>query len=40
LQRSEKTPSIGTFRDCAEYNYRVVMDPAGAVHTQDFSKYQ
>ena len=40
LARSQGWPSVGTFRDCAEYNYRTVMDPAGAVHTQDLSQYQ
>jgi len=40
LRRSKTTPSIGTFRDCADYNYEIIMKPEGAVHTQDLSKYQ
>jgi len=40
LSRSQSSPSIGTFGDCADYNYRVAVNPAGAVHTQDFTKYQ
>lgn len=38
LQRSAKTFSVATFRDCADYNYRTVTDVA-AVHTADFSVY-
>lgn len=35
-----KTFSIATFRDCAAYNYRMVMDEdASAVHTMDLSSY-
>ena len=39
LERSSSNFSIATFVDCAEYSYRVVMDPA-AIHTQDFSCYK
>ncbi len=38
LQRSDRRSSIATFRDCGEYNYRTVMDPA-AVHTCSMSRY-
>jgi putative NADH-flavin reductase len=37
LERSGRT-SIATFRDCADYNFRAVMDPT-AVHTFDSSSY-
>ncbi|RFA12372.1 NmrA family transcriptional regulator [Subtercola boreus] len=39
LERSTRRPSIGTFRDCAAYNLRTVMD-AAAIHTSDFSMYR
>ncbi|WP_436535957.1 NAD(P)-dependent oxidoreductase [Actinoplanes sp. HUAS TT8] len=39
LERSETKISIATFRDCAAYNYRTVMDPA-AVHTHAMSRYR
>ncbi|KQO61552.1 NAD(P)-dependent oxidoreductase [Curtobacterium sp. Leaf261] len=39
LHRSTKSPSIATFRDCAEYDLRTVLD-ASAVHTCDFSSYR
>jgi len=38
LERSPTNFSIGNFRDCASYSYRVVLD-ASAVHTSDFSQY-
>lgn len=38
LQRSRKGISIGTFRDCADYTLRTVMDDT-AVHTCDASRY-
>jgi nucleoside-diphosphate-sugar epimerase len=38
LHRSRKAISIGTFRDCADYTLRTVMD-ADAVHTCDPSAY-
>jgi len=40
LGRTHTWPSVGTSGDCAEYNYRMVMNPNGAVHTQDLSQYQ
>jgi putative NADH-flavin reductase len=39
LERSNTQFSVGTFRDCAEYNYRLVFDRE-AVHTSDFSHYE
>jgi putative NADH-flavin reductase len=39
LHRSERAVSIATFRDCAAYNYRTVMDPS-AIHTCDPSSYR
>lgn len=39
LERSEKRSSFATFRDCAEYNLRTVMD-AAAIHTCDLSTYR
>jgi putative NADH-flavin reductase len=39
LRRSAKKLSIGTFRDCASYNYRTVTDQ-NAIHTCDFSSYR
>ena len=38
LQRSSTDFSIGTHVDCADFNYRTVMDPA-AVRTTHFSHY-
>ena len=38
LERSPTAFSVATFRDCAAYNYRTVMD-ASAVRTSDFSHY-
>ncbi|EMC93994.1 hypothetical protein BAUCODRAFT_75006 [Baudoinia panamericana UAMH 10762] len=38
LERSKTTPNIGTFEDCAKYNYRTIMDES-AVHTCDYSCY-
>ena len=38
LERSSTTFSIGNFRDCADYSYRVIKDPE-AIHTSDFSQY-
>lgn len=38
LHRSDTRPSIATFRDCADYSYRTVVD-ADAVHTCSFSRY-
>jgi uncharacterized protein YbjT (DUF2867 family) len=38
LQRSPSKFSVGTHRDCADYNYRTLTDTA-AVHTSDFSHY-
>ena len=38
LHRSSRKFSVATFRDCADYNYRTVIDYA-AVHTVDFSSY-
>ena len=38
LHRSEKKFSVATFRDCADYNYRLIDDDT-AVHTADFSAY-
>lgn len=38
LQRSNTDFSIATFRDCADYNYRTILD-ASAVHTSGFSSY-
>jgi putative NADH-flavin reductase len=38
LQRSKKRISIATFIDCADYNYRTIMD-ASAIHTFDPSCY-
>ncbi len=38
LQRSTGAISIGTFRDCADYTLRTVLD-ASAVHTCDPSRY-
>lgn len=38
LQRSQTGISIGTFRDCADYTLRTVLDDA-AVHTCDASRY-
>jgi len=39
LERSKSKISIGTHMDCANYNYRTVMDPA-AIHSSDFSRYR
>ncbi|GGR26338.1 NAD(P)-dependent oxidoreductase [Deinococcus ruber] len=39
LKRSDRAFSIATFKDCATYNYRILMDPS-AVHTYDQSCYQ
>ncbi|GIE75530.1 NmrA family transcriptional regulator [Actinoplanes philippinensis] len=39
LERSADRISIATFRDCADYSYRTVMD-AGAVRTCDASSYR
>jgi nucleoside-diphosphate-sugar epimerase len=39
LERSSSHLSVGTFRDCASYNYRLVSDPA-AIHTSDLSSYR
>ena len=38
LERSTTTFSIGNFRDCADYSYRLIKDPE-AIHTSDFSQY-
>ena len=38
LHRSRRKFSVATFRDCADYNYRTVIDST-AVHTVDFSRY-
>lgn len=38
LKRSEIKPSIGTFRDCATYNFGALMDST-AIHTSAFSCY-
>jgi nucleoside-diphosphate-sugar epimerase len=38
LERSQKSPSIATFGDCADYSYRLVWDEK-AVRTSDFSQY-
>ena len=38
LRRSATKFSVATFRDCADYNYRL-LDDAAAVHTADFSAY-
>jgi putative NADH-flavin reductase len=38
LERSKDKFSVATFRDCAAYNYRTIMD-ASAVHTCDLSRY-
>lgn len=38
LERSSRAISIGTFRDCADYTLRTVLDDA-AVHTCDPSRY-
>ena len=39
LERSPASFSVATHRDCADYNYRTVMDQS-AVHTADFSRYR
>lgn len=39
LERSERRVSVATFRDCAAYNYRTLMD-ASAIHTCDLSCYR
>ncbi|GAA4011158.1 hypothetical protein GCM10022631_24530 [Deinococcus rubellus] len=39
LKRSKNQISIATFEDCAEYNYRTLIDPS-AIHTYDLSCYQ
>jgi putative NADH-flavin reductase len=39
LERTATRPSVGTFADCAAYNYRIVMD-SSAVHTCDLSRYR
>ncbi|WWC65475.1 uncharacterized protein I303_108093 [Kwoniella dejecticola CBS 10117] len=40
LQRSKTKFSMATHRDCADYSYRLMIDPArDAVHTSDFSCY-
>ena len=39
LERSATKLSIATFKDCAAYNYRTVMD-TNAIHTSDFSRYE
>ena len=38
LQRSPTKFSIGTFRDCADYNFRT-LNETEAIHTSDFSHY-
>ena len=38
LKRSETRISVGTFRDCAAYNFDALMDPT-AIHTSDVSRY-
>jgi putative NADH-flavin reductase len=38
LQRSTRLFSVATFTDCAEYNYRTVMD-SSAIHTASLSRY-
>jgi len=38
LKRSESNFSVATFRDCAAYNFRTLMDPS-AVHTCNLSYY-
>jgi nucleoside-diphosphate-sugar epimerase len=38
LQRSSTNFSVATYRDCADYSYRIVMDPS-ATRTCDFSCY-
>lgn len=38
LERSKTKFSVGTHMDCADYNYRTIMD-ATAVHTCDLSHY-
>ena len=40
LERSKTKFSVATFRDCAAYNYRTIMDAASAVHTCDLSCYR
>jgi hypothetical protein len=39
LERTEGTPGIGTFRDCADYDLRLLDDPT-AVHTTSLSAYR
>lgn len=39
LHRSNKSPSIGTHVDCADYNYRTIMNDPGAIHTSHCSAY-
>lgn len=38
LRRSDESFSVATFRDCADYNYRTVLD-SSAIHTTSFSRY-
>jgi putative NADH-flavin reductase len=38
LVRSRSRLSVGTFADCADYNYRLLKDPT-AIHTCDLSRY-
>ena len=38
LERSSTNFSVANFRDCADYNYRTILDPS-AIHTSDFSHY-
>lgn len=39
LIRSNSNFSIATFKDCADYSFRIVSDPS-AIHTFEFSTYQ
>ena len=39
LERSSRRVSIATFRDCADYDYRLVTDPS-AIRTCDLSAYR
>ena len=39
LSRSNSKFSVATFRDCAEYSYRTILDDS-AVHTCEFSVYK
>ncbi|WVW81117.1 hypothetical protein I302_103108 [Kwoniella bestiolae CBS 10118] len=41
LERSQSSVSIAPHKDCADYSYRLLVDPSkDAIHTSDFSCYK